>query len=382
LLAAALLICGAPVHAQAATSGSDRLQITAKQDPASPSSVAVVTVTGTVGRSGAADANSSPTDVYAGVVSVMAQPRDWQCPRDQPGYMGYSDSVTVTERRFTAELEIRDAYLAARKLRLCGYLTAQRRTASGLRTITVARDNTTVTVAVPPNTSGSDDPELLGGIMAWIFVIGLVVALMRLGSWLLDDTPAAPRVHDGRHSRRARRTTRAPQPATPAPAPTSPTHPPSAQPATPMLATTTQPQAVLARRRAKPRDVIQDAVDAIADTYRDRLQNILEQRDGPDWLDALNHRRHASMTLDGKSAPRPYDFLEPRAVLNCLAYDPAGHQLIPAAATTKARQLSGLVNEAHHPSPHAPLTEADGYRAWKLYTDITGHIPAGDPFDR
>ena len=88
------------------------------------------------------------------------------------------------------------------------------------------------------------------------------------------------------------------------------------------------------------------------------------------------------MTLDGKRAPRPYEFLEPRAVLNCLAYDPAGLQLIPAVATTKARQLSGLVNEAHHPSPHAPLTEADGYRAWQLYTDITGHVPVGDPFDR
>ena len=88
------------------------------------------------------------------------------------------------------------------------------------------------------------------------------------------------------------------------------------------------------------------------------------------------------MTLDGKHAPRPYEQLEPRAVLNCLAYDPAGLQLIPAAATTKARQPSGLANESHHPSPHAPLTETDGYRAWQLYTDITGHVTAGDPFDR
>jgi hypothetical protein len=88
------------------------------------------------------------------------------------------------------------------------------------------------------------------------------------------------------------------------------------------------------------------------------------------------------MTKEGKQAPRPYEFLEPRAVLNCLAYDPAGLQLISAPATTKARQLSGLVNEAHHPSPHAPLTEADGYRAWQLYADITGQVPVGDPFDR
>jgi hypothetical protein len=120
-------------------------------------------------------------------------------------------------------------------------------------------------------------------------------------------------------------------------------------------------------RRAKPRDVIQDAVDAIADTYRDRLQTILEQQDGPGWIDALNHRRHVSMALGGKRAPRPYEFLEPRAVLNCLAYDPVGLQLISAPAATKARQLLGLVNEAHHPRPDAPLTEADGYRAWRLY---------------
>jgi hypothetical protein len=26
--------------------------------------------------------------------------------------------------------------------------------------------------------------------------------------------------------------------------------------------------------------------------------------------------------------------------------------------------------------------EAMCYRAWRLYTDITGHIPGGDPFDR
>lgn len=83
----------------------------------------------------------------------------------------------------------------------------------------------------------------------------------------------------------------------------------------------------------------------IADTYHDRLQNVLEQRDGPAWLDALNQRRHVSMARDGKSPPRPYEFLEPRAVLNCLAYDPAGLQLISEDAATKARQLSGLVNE-------------------------------------
>ena len=69
-------------------------------------------------------------------------------------------------------------------------------------------------------------------------------------------------------------------------------------------------------------------------------------------------------------------------MLTCLAYDPAGLQLISEPATAKARQLSGLVNDAVHPKPHAPLTEADGYRAWQLYTDITGIVPVGDPFER
>ena len=132
-------------------------------------------------------------------------------------------------------------------------------------------------------------------------------------------------------------------------------------------------------RRAKPRDVVLDAADAVADTYRDRLQNILEQQDGLGWLDAVDVRRAASFIRDGKPVPRPYDSLEPRAVLNCLARDPAGLQLIPEAAATKARQLSGLVNDAVHPKPQAPLTEADGYRAWQLYTDIHRPLPRRRP---
>jgi len=88
------------------------------------------------------------------------------------------------------------------------------------------------------------------------------------------------------------------------------------------------------------------------------------------------------MIQAGKPTPQPYEFLEPRAVLNCLAYDPAGLQLVPAHATKSAKQLSGLVNDAHHPKPQAPLAEADGYRAWQLYADITGHARPGDPFDR
>lgn len=189
----------------------------------------------------------------------------------------------------------------------------------------------------------------------------------------------------GRHARRLRRLWRrspAPHPAPPAPSYAVPASPPpqSAPRVAPPRPAPMQPERPM--RRAKPRDVVLDAADAVADTYRDRLQNMLEQQDGLGWLDAVNHRRAASFIRDGKPVPRPYDSLEPRAVLNCLARDPAGLQLIPEAATTKARQLSGLVNDAVHPKPHAPLTEADGYRAWQLYTDITGDVSAGDPFDR
>jgi hypothetical protein len=292
--------------------------------------------------------------VYTGVVTVMALPRARQCPRPAR-VLPYGDAITVTERRFSAELAIRDACLAGRKLRLCGYLTAQRRTTSVLRTVTVARDSTTVTVAVPGNSSGKRrrraDPRRDHGLDLRHLAHRRACASEAGCSTTPRPLPRATTggVHVGRATcptRRAplhrRHRPRAPDDHHQRRAPRRPSRP---QP---------QPQAELPRRRAKPRDVIQDAVDAITDTYRDRLQNILEQRDGPDWLDARNHRRQVSMTLAGKRAPRPYEFLEPRAVLNCLAYDPAGQQLISAPATTKARQLSGLVNEAHHLSPHAP----------------------------
>jgi len=67
-----------------------------------------------------------------------------------------------------------------------------------------------------------------------------------------------------------------------------------------------------------------------------------------------------------------------RAVLNCLAYGPAGLQLIGLDAVAAARQLSGLANAAHHPDPDKPLTDADYQRAWRLYSQITGYAA---PFD-
>jgi hypothetical protein len=218
--------------------------------------------------------------------------------------------------------------------------------------------------------------RILNQVVGWTVLIEIILGLIKLGKWWIHDTPAARKARRAATLRRLRLRSPAPPPTPPYAAPASPPQQsaPGAAPAPPAPVQPAHP-----RRLAKPRDVVLDAVDAVADTYRDRLQTILEQRDGPAWLDALNRRRRVSMTGDGKSPPRPYEFLEPRAVLNCLAYDPAGLQLIPEAATSKARQLSGLVNDAVHPRPRPPLTEADGYRAWRLSTDITGDRPSRRP---
>lgn len=133
------------------------------------------------------------------------------------------------------------------------------------------------------------------------------------------------------------------------------------------------------RRRAEDAAfAIQRAVGMTADVYRDRLRGILEHQDGPDWLAAFNARRRADMLARGQGPPAAYASLEPRAVLNCLAYDPAGLQVIGLDAVAAARQLSGLANAAHHPNPDKPLTDADYQRAWRLYSRITGYAA---PFD-
>lgn len=123
---------------------------------------------------------------------------------------------------------------------------------------------------------------------------------------------------------------------------------------------------------------IQWAVGSTADVYRDRLRAVLEHQDGPAWLDAFNACRRADKLSKGHGPPAAYTSLEPRAVLNCLAYDPAGLQLIGLDAVAAARQLSGLANAAHHPDPDSPLTDADYQRAWRLYSQITGYAA---PFD-
>ena len=420
LAALALLLACAPAHAQAGPAGRDRLRIIADHEQRSLETGAVATVSGTAAPP--AEDTTLPLVVYTARVLLSALPRTRQCPRSAPQPDApHSTYFYVYKTYFSQVLIIPPASDVAHGLRLCGYLTARRRTPSGIRTVTVARDSTTVTGRVEQDSS--DEPAWAYRVLAWIIavalfiglIVGLIVGLIRLVIWWIHDTPAARKARRAATARRLWRRSPAPPPAPPAPSYAAPASPPPPAPPAPSYAVPASPpppappapsdavpasppppqsapipappqpapaQAARRRRRAKPRDVILDAVDAVADTYRDRLQNILEHQDGAAWLDAVNHRRRVSMTGDGKSPPRPYDFLEPRAVLNCLAYDPAGLHLIPEAATTKARQLSGLVNDAVHPRPHAPLTEADGYRAWQLYTDITGIVAVGDPFER
>jgi hypothetical protein len=386
LAALALLLSCAPACAQGGQSGGDRLQLSVERDQLSLEYGAVVTATGTVGVRGDADATTLPVDLYAGRVLLTARPRTRHCPRSAPRPdPPHSDFDDVNEARYTETLAIASAFEVARKLRLCGYLTAKRRTPSGVRTVTVARASTTLTG--PAQQSNSDEHTLgrriLNQVVGWTMLIGIIFGLLKLGKWWIHDTPEARAARRAATLRRLRLRAPAQPPAPPAPTYAVQASPPP-QPA-PMAAPMRQPAPVQTerpRRRAKPRDVVLDALDAVADTYHDRLQNLLEQQDGPDWLDAFNRRRAASFIQDGKPVPRPYDSLEPRAVLTCLARDPAGWQLISEPATWKARQLSGLVNDAVHPKQHAPLTEADGYRAWRLYTDITGHVPVGDPFVR
>jgi hypothetical protein len=386
LAALVLLFACASADAQNTRSGADVLRITPRRDQALFDVRADATATGTVARP--ADASTLPSNRSTARLLVTALPRTRHCPRSTPrADTPHTDIYDLHETRFTEVLAVPDASEVARRLRLCGYLTANRRTPSGVRTVTVARDSTTLTAPTPQNRS--EEPSPLERFYAWIITLTLfgwlIVGLIRLVRRWIHDTPAARKARRAATLRRLRRLGRSspsPPPAPPAPSYDVPVSPPpqsapTAPPPQPAPVQTQRP-----RRRAKARDVVLDAVDAVADTYRDRLQNILEHQDGPGWLDAFNHRRAASFIQDGRPAPRPYDSLEPRAVLTCLARDPAGLQLISEPAAVKARQLSGLVNDAVHPKPHAPLTEADGYRAWQLYTDITGIVPVGDPFER
>ena len=305
--------------------------------------------------------------MYTARVLLTALPRTRRCarraPRPDPTHNTY---FYVYETHFSQVLAIPDASEVAHNLRLCGYLTAKRPTASGVRTVTVARASTTVTGPVEQKSS-EETPlgvRVLASIIAWALII---VGLIKLVRWWIHDTPAARAARRAATLRRLRLRSAAPTPAVP-------------HATTSADASDIDPgyEFVQRRRGEEAAFAIQRAVGMTADIYRDRLRRILEHQDGPDWFAAFNARRRADMVARGQGPPAAYASLEPRAVLTCLAYDPAGLQLIGLDAVAAARQLCGLANAAHHLDPDKPLTDAEYQRAWRLYSQITGYAP---PFD-
>lgn len=337
--------------------GRDRLRLTAtKRD--SDSNV-YVSATGAVGRAG-----SSPfpdaADQHSGTVTVLARSRSARCPKHPPGR--YSPGVAwgdISGAHFAVDLTIFEALNVVRDPRVCGWLTAPRRVAGIVQTRTVARAEKRLAATASGNASGepSDSEKIAAGIVAWILfglMVGGIIAAIRKAA-----------------RSQARRSAAKQRPVTDDAVPHATTAADASE-------TSPSYEFVQRRRGEEAAFAIQRAVAMTADVYRDRLRRILEHQDGPDWLAAFNARRRADMLAKGQGPPAAYASLEPRAVLNCLAYDPAGLQLIGLGAVAAARQLHGLANAAHHPDPDKPLTDADYQRAWRLYSQITGYAP---PFD-
>ena len=283
--------------------GRDRLRLTATKRDAD--SNVYVSATGAVGRAG-----SSPfpdaADQYSGTVTVLARSRSARCPKHPPDR--YSPGVAwgdISGAHFAVDLTIFDALEIARDLRVCGWLTAPRRVAGIVQTRTVARAQKRLAAASDtPSSSDSSDAESLRGAMQWLLVVGLLAAGFIATIWITE--------------RRDRRRS-ADKP------------PPDSSGGTSddaAVADSTDPspdyEFVQRRRGEEAAFAIQRAVGTTADVYRDRLRLILEHQDGPEWLAAFNARRRADMLARGQGPPATYASLEPRAVLNCLAYDPAG----------------------------------------------------------
>jgi hypothetical protein len=338
--------------------GRDRLRLTATKEDSD--SDVHVTATGYVGRDG-----NSPfpdaADQHIGTVIVTARSRSAPCPkhppdRDRPGVSWDN----VGRAHFSVDLTIADAVEVVRDPRVCSWLTAPRRVAGIVQTRTVAWAQKRMAAASSdtPSSSDNSDAETLRGALQWLLVIGLLVVVVIVSLWIAER---------GDQRRAAGK---------PPPDPSGETSHDSP------VADSTDPspdyEFVQRRRDEEITFAIQRAVGTTADVYRDRLRRVLEHQDGPHWLAAFNARRRADMLAKGQEPPAAYASLEPRAVLNCLGYDPAGLQLIGLDAVAAARQLCGLANAAHHPDPDKPLTDADYQRAWRLYSQITGYAP---PFD-
>jgi len=262
----------------------------------------------------------------------MARMRGASCPKGPPD--PYRPGVSwdgIGGAHFSVDLTIVDALQVVRKPRVCGYLTAPLRVLGSVRTRTVAHTQARIAAAASDTGSSrtSDAEKTAGRIVAWILV-ALIVAGIVAGIWRAERS--ANERSEGKHRQ----------------------DPDDDESAVPEAASKDLPpgyEFVQRRRGEEVTFAIQRAVGTTADVYRDRLRRILEHQDGPDWLDAFNARRRADMLGRGQRRPASYASLEPRAVLNCLAYDPAGLQLIGLDAVAAARQLCGLAKRSASPRP-------------------------------
>jgi hypothetical protein len=333
------------------TRGRDRLRISVAN---TANSDAYATATGYVGREG--DPFSTDTvHQHNGTVLITARPPRSRCPRAAPSpFAPRTASQEISTARFSVDLTIIDALTVSPTPRLCGYLTAERRHAGSIRDRTVA----TASVEVDDDTflTGRDSGNMALITAALLLTIGSIAGV----SVLLRRRGAPPQ--------------------------TPPTVAASGGPGDPGVVARPPVSNAPAVLWPAPRNLVQHhgdeeasfeiqrAAAATAAVFRDRLHSVLHAQDGEGWLEAFNQRRRSDMLGKGHRAPRTYDTFEPRAVLNCLAYDPAALQLIDNNAAAAARQLSGLANAAHHPDPDNPLTDSDAERAWRLYTQITGKV--------
>lgn len=362
--------------------GRDRLRISAVREQGFATDNLLVTATGYVGRTGDITAPPGP-EQHVGEVIASVPPDGRPCPQRAPDPKGpgAASSRIYDQARFNVQMTIYDAFERTPRPRLCVYLAAPRRVFADVLPRTVAHASIPVSAdAAPPQGSQPDADELVGAAVFLVFVIAVCLAVAAAVRAIRKPAPSRSSPSQSSATLRqepARTAVPVGAPPAPPPAAVGPQPPPqSAGGDAALLA-----DAERRRRRALVPYVIQAALHATADVYRDRLHAILEHQDGPDWLDTLNERRRHNMLGAGRREPEPYRSFEARAVISCLAYDAAGLQLVPAHVAAKARQLSGLARAAHHPDPDDPLTERDARRAWQLFAEITGSQAPDDPFD-
>lgn len=364
--------------------GRDRLGVSAVRERGFETDNVLVTATGYVGRTGDITVPPGP-EQHVGEVIATVQPSGRRCPQrasDPQGPKAASSRI-YDQARFKVQMTVYDAFERTSRPVMCAYLAAPRRVFADVLPRTVAHASVPVSADAAPSPPGSQPnaDQLVGAAVFLVLAIAVCLGVTTAVRAIRKPAPSrSPSIQSSEAPRRESARTAVPVGAPPAPAPGAVG--PQPQPATSDAdAAAPYSDAERRRRRALVPYIIQAALQATADVYRDRLHAILEHQDGLDWLDAFNERRRRNMLNAGRREPEPYRSFEARAVIGCLAYDAAGLQLVPAHVAAKARQLSGLAIAAHHPDPDDPLTELDAVRAWQLFNEITGARAPGDPFD-